>query len=108
MPAAAPPSLPPYWSRDTAVIVTVEIPGGTQEQYEETNRLLAAAEWFPPEGFIAHAAGPDGSGGWRVVDFWESEDDFLAFVERARPIFERGGLSSVLPKVQEAVNVIVR
>ncbi|MCX5227788.1 hypothetical protein ABZY16_11950 [Streptomyces sp. NPDC006553] len=91
-----------------AVIVTVEIPGGTQEQYEETTRLLEATDWFPPEGFLAHAAGPDGSGGWRVVDFWDSEDAFLAFVEKARPIFERGGVSTILPTVQEAVNVIVK
>ncbi|MFJ2937548.1 hypothetical protein ACIO8G_32860 [Streptomyces sp. NPDC087219] len=91
-----------------AVIVTVEIPGGTQEQYEETTRLLEASDWFPPAGFIAHAAGPDGSGGWRVVDFWESEDAFLAFAEKARPIFDRGGVRTILPTIQEAVNVIVR
>ncbi|MEU3481263.1 hypothetical protein ACI2LO_11020 [Streptomyces sp. NPDC033754] len=91
-----------------AVIVTVEIPGGTKEQYEETTRLLQAEEWFPPAGFIAHAAGPDGSGGWRVVDFWDSEDDFLAFAERARPIFDRNGVRSILPRVQEAVNVILK
>ncbi|MFH8578770.1 hypothetical protein [Streptomyces zaomyceticus] len=91
-----------------AVIVTVEIPGGTQEQYEETTRLLEATEWWPPTGFIAHAAGPDGNGGWRVVDFWDSEADFLAFVEQARPVFERGGLPPILPTVQEAVNVMVK
>ncbi len=91
-----------------AVIITVEIPGGTQEQYEETTRLLQATEWFPPAGFIAHAAGPDGSGGWRVVDFWESEDDFRAFAEKARPIFDRGGVRTILPTVQQAVNVMVR
>ncbi|MFI9295788.1 hypothetical protein H4W23_22620 [Streptomyces gardneri] len=91
-----------------AVIVTVEIPGRTQAEYEETHRQLIAAEWWPPRGFIAHAAGPDGTGGWRVVDFWDSEDDFLAFVEKARPIFERTGMPPVLPKVQEAVNVTVR
>ncbi|MCX4982533.1 antibiotic biosynthesis monooxygenase [Streptomyces sp. NBC_00572] len=91
-----------------AVIVTVEIPGGTQEQYEETTRLLKAAEWFPPAGFIAHAAGPDGSGGWRIVDFWDSEDAFLAFVEKAKPIFDQGGLRTILPTVQEAVSVILK
>ncbi|MFE0653675.1 antibiotic biosynthesis monooxygenase [Streptomyces sp. NPDC059534] len=91
-----------------AVIVTVEIPGGTQAQYEENTAQLKAAEWFPPAGFIAHAAGPDGTGGWRVVDFWESEDDFLAFVENARPIFERNGMRTMIPKVQEAVNVMLR
>ncbi|MFB7836622.1 antibiotic biosynthesis monooxygenase [Streptomyces sp. NPDC056056] len=91
-----------------AVIVTVEMPGGTQEQYEETIRLLEAAEWFPAEGFLAHAAGPDGTGGWRVVDFWDSEDAFLAFVEKARPIFEQAGVRTILPSVQQAVNVMLK
>ncbi|MFB7517683.1 antibiotic biosynthesis monooxygenase [Streptomyces sp. NPDC056144] len=91
-----------------AVIITVEIPGRTQAEYEETHAELAAAEWWPPKGFIAHAAGPDGSGGWRVVDFWESEEDFLAFLENARPIFERGGMPRVIPHVQQAVNVELR
>ncbi|MGV9690750.1 hypothetical protein ACWDUX_16745 [Streptomyces sp. NPDC003444] len=91
-----------------AVIVTVEIPGGTEEQYEEIMRRFGDADWFPADGLIAHAAGPDGEGGWKVVDFWDSEDRFLAFVERARPIMERAGISSMLPTVQQAVNVIVR
>ncbi|WP_435974737.1 antibiotic biosynthesis monooxygenase [Streptomyces sp. Qhu_M48] len=91
-----------------AVIVTIEIPGTTQQQYEEATRRLQETGWFPPEGFIAHAAGPDGSGGWRVVDFWESEETFLAFVERARSIFEESGLRTFLPSVQQAVSVMVR
>ncbi|MGW8764243.1 hypothetical protein ACWGN5_17235 [Streptomyces sp. NPDC055815] len=90
------------------VVVTVEIPGGTQEEYEETTRRIQAAEWFPPAGFIAHASGPDGSGGWRITDFFESEDDFLAFVEKARPIFEQTGTREFIPRVQQVVNVITR
>ncbi|AJF66528.1 hypothetical protein [Streptomyces vietnamensis] len=90
------------------VVVTVEIPGGTQEQYEETTRLIQAAEWFPPAGFIAHASGPDGTGGWRITDFFESEEDFLAFVEKARPIFEQTGTPQIIPRVQQAVNVVTR
>ncbi|WP_275431376.1 hypothetical protein [Streptomyces sp. CS081A] len=42
------------------------------------------------------------------MDFWDSEEQFLAFVERARPIMERAGISSMLPTVQQAVNVILR
>ncbi|MFB7937650.1 hypothetical protein ACWENA_19675 [Streptomyces sp. NPDC004779] len=91
-----------------AVIVTVEIPGGTQEQYEAATSRLSAAEWWPPQGFLAHAAGPDGSGGWRVVDFWESEEDFLAFAVKARPIFQETGMPPILPTFQEAVKVMVR
>ncbi|CAM5385013.1 hypothetical protein [Streptomyces tanashiensis] len=88
------------------VVVTIEIPGGTQEQYEETTRLIQGAEWFPPQGFIAHASGPDGSGGWRITDFFDSEENFLAFVEKARPMFEQSGMPPVMPNFQPAVNVI--
>ncbi|WP_426365230.1 hypothetical protein [Streptomyces sp. E-08] len=90
------------------VVVTVEIPGGTQEQYEETTRLIQDADWFPPEGFIAHASGPDGTGGWRITDFFDTEENFLAFVEKARPYFERTGTLQFVPRVQKAVNVMVR
>ncbi|MFJ9429499.1 hypothetical protein ACIRQY_07515 [Streptomyces sp. NPDC101490] len=91
-----------------AVIVTIEIPGGTREQYEKTTRSLGETDWFPPAGLLAHAAGPDGDGGWRIVDFWESEDEFLAFMEKGRPVFEREGVRTVLPTVQEATHVMVR
>ncbi|MEU8616405.1 antibiotic biosynthesis monooxygenase [Streptomyces sp. NPDC048623] len=88
------------------VIVTVEIPGGTQEQYERMTEQITSAPWFPMPGFLAHAGGPDGTGGWRVVDFWESEAAFRAFVEKAMPIFHENG-AQVMPKVDEAVKVIV-
>ena len=32
-----------------------------------------------PAGCIAHLAGPQGDGGWRVIDVWESEDAANAF-----------------------------
>ncbi|MFJ9808012.1 hypothetical protein ACIRTB_07265 [Streptomyces sp. NPDC101158] len=91
-----------------AVIVTIEIPGGTQEMYERTHARVTAAPWFPPEGFIAHLAGPDGMGGWRVVDVWESEDAFRAFVEQATPIFQETGMPPVIPKVDPLTTVLVR
>ncbi|MEU6978704.1 MULTISPECIES: antibiotic biosynthesis monooxygenase [unclassified Streptomyces] len=91
-----------------AVIVTLEIPGGTQEQYERTNDRITHASWFPPPGFIAHAAGPDGTGGWRVVDLWESEEAFRAFVEKATPIFQETGMPPVLPRIDPLTNVVVK
>ncbi|MFF6774281.1 hypothetical protein ACFY8W_12030 [Streptomyces sp. NPDC012637] len=91
-----------------AVIVTVEIPGGTREVYERTTEKITSAPWWPAKGFLAHAAGPDGTGGWRVVDFWESEADFMAFAEKAAPIFQEEGMSQAAPRVEEAVNVILK
>ncbi|MFF0748169.1 antibiotic biosynthesis monooxygenase [Streptomyces sp. NPDC004267] len=89
------------------VIVTVEIPGGTKEQYEQNTEQITSADWWPMPGFLAHAAGPDGTGGWRVVDFWESAEAFHAFVEKATPIFRSSGTPPVMPRIDEAVNVMV-
>ncbi|GAA2788287.1 hypothetical protein [Streptomyces showdoensis] len=91
-----------------AVIVTIEVPGLTQEVYERATAALVAAPWWPARGFLAHAAGPDGSGGWRVVDFWESEEDFRAFVEQARPIFVEHGMPPLMPRIDPAVKVMTR
>ncbi|MDT9693227.1 hypothetical protein Q5762_33870 [Streptomyces sp. P9(2023)] len=91
-----------------AVIVIVEFPGATQEMYEQSSAQVTAAPWWPAEGFIAHAAGPDGSGGWRVVDFWESQESFVAFTEKAMPILQSSGMPTPIPTFQDAVNVILR
>jgi hypothetical protein len=41
----------------------------------------------PPEGLIAHTAGRDGSGVWRVFDIWESPEHAERFrEERLMPI----------------------
>jgi hypothetical protein len=31
------------------------------------------------KGFVSHAGGPSPSGGWRVVEVWESQEDGEAF-----------------------------
>ncbi len=60
-----------------AVAVTVDIAGGTPQQYEQV-----AATLFPdgklPEGWLVHVAGPTESG-WRVVNVVPSQEDFEAF-----------------------------
>ncbi|MEU8762304.1 hypothetical protein [Streptomyces sp. NPDC048659] len=91
-----------------AVVVTIEVPGLTQEVYERAIAGIVAAEWWPMPGFLAHAAGPDGSGGWRVVDFWESEDEFLAFIRQAQPIFVENGMPPIVPRIDPAVKVMTR
>lgn len=49
--------------------------GVTQDEFEAVHKLVAAAE--PPKGLIFHSSGPI-EGGWMVVDFWESRNDFDA------------------------------
>jgi hypothetical protein len=38
------------------------------------------------KGFVSHAGGPNPSGGWRVVEVWESEEDAQTwFDESVKP-----------------------
>jgi hypothetical protein len=60
-----------------AVAVTIDIPGGTEQQYE---RVIATI--FPegklPEGWLVHVAGPS-ENGWRVLNVVQSQEQFEAF-----------------------------
>ena len=62
-----------------AIGILVETPGGTQEQYDIVLESLDLGGKNPP-GQIFHIAGPTDDG-WRVVDLWESREDFDRFFE---------------------------
>ena len=47
--------------------------------YDETIERVIPDPSNPPDGMLAHAAGPDPSGGWRVTDIWESESQWESF-----------------------------
>jgi hypothetical protein len=62
-----------------------EVPTLTEEIYggmlEQMRPVLQSAK-----GFIAHSGGPSPSGGWRVVEMWDSEDEAQRwFDENVRP-----------------------
>ncbi|MDX6647925.1 MAG: hypothetical protein QOK40_3652 [Miltoncostaeaceae bacterium] len=61
-----------------AIGILVEIPGGTQANYDAVIARMDLQN-NPPEGCLVHMAGPT-EGGWRVVDVWESQDHFDRFV----------------------------
>ena len=71
-------------------------PPFTQEQYEETIRLLTGGrvdsptDW-PVEGLLAHIAG-QGESTFRVVDVWESEEALNRFAEIIGPILREAGV----------------
>jgi hypothetical protein len=67
------------------VLMIGEVPSLTEEIYAgmigEMAPLMRAHK-----GFISHAGGPSPSGGWRVVETWESEEDGQAwFEENVKP-----------------------
>jgi hypothetical protein len=61
-----------------SIVLMLELPGMTPRTYEEINERIG----FPasaPEGLEAHIAGVEETG-MRVVDVWESEDQFQSFL----------------------------
>ena len=72
-----------------AIAMMVDNTEGTQEIYAKVRERLGLEK---PAGGIFHAAGPSPSGGWRVIEVWESEEDAKRFVkERLLPAFEAVG-----------------
>jgi hypothetical protein len=65
-----------------AVLVILELPGTTTEQYEKVNEVLGVtSEADAPEGLISHTAGVTDEG-LLIVDLWESEEAAAAFFAR--------------------------
>ena len=60
------------------IAMLMEIPGGTQKMYDDVMADLALEG--VPEGGICHVAAPM-EGGWRVLDVWESQEQFERFFE---------------------------
>ena len=68
-----------------AVLMIGEVPNLTEEIYGgmvgQMMPLMRASK-----GFISHAGGPSPSGGWRVVEVWETEEDGKRwFEDNVRP-----------------------
>ena len=60
-----------------AVLVTADVPGQTQEKYDQMLDVLGHA-LRQAKGFIAHGAGPAGDG-WRSFEIWESQEAATEF-----------------------------
>lgn len=71
------------------IAVLVDNPTGSQEIYEsvrEQLKLEGAA------GGIAHIAGPSPTGGWRVIELFDSEEEARSFMkERLGPALQAAG-----------------
>jgi len=61
-----------------AVLVTAEVPGQTQQGYDDMLGGLAALIRQAP-GFVAHMAHPVEGHGWRVLEIWDSKAQSDAF-----------------------------
>jgi len=67
------------------VLMIGEVPNMTEEIYAGMIGQMAPL-MRASRGFISHAAGPSPTGGWRVVEAWESEEDSAKwFDENVKP-----------------------
>jgi heme-degrading monooxygenase HmoA len=75
------------------VLMMMDMPGTTVEQYERVNELMGIGDGDrAPQGLIQHVAGSDDHG-MTVVDVWESEEALGAFVEgRLKPALAAAGI----------------
>ena len=81
-----------------AVVMMVDNPEGTQEVYDKVRAHLGIDR---PAGGIFHVAGPSPTGGFRVIELWESEEDARGFLrERFAPALQAIGVSGRPPQVQ--------
>jgi hypothetical protein len=83
---------------NVAVAMMVDNPEGSQEVYEQIRAHLGLDK---PAGGIFHVAGPSPTGGWRVIEVWESEEEANRFFqERFVPALRALGLSGPSPPRQ--------
>jgi hypothetical protein len=64
-----------------AIMIVHQGADWNQELYDQTMERVIPDPSNPPDGLIAHFGGPDESGGWRVCDIWESQDQWERFAE---------------------------
>ncbi len=81
-----------------AVVMMLDNPGGSQEVYE---RLRAHLGLDKPAGGIFHVAGPSPTGGFRVIELWESEEGARTFLrESFAPALQAIGAAGPAPDIQ--------
>jgi hypothetical protein len=77
-----------------AVLMVIEAPGATREEYDRTNEILGIrGDDDAPEGLIQHVAAFDDEG-LVIADVWESEESLGRFYEqRLGAALEESGVS---------------
>lgn len=84
-------------------------PEGTQEQYDAARDRIGVTSANMPAGSVLHVAGASPTGGWRVVEIWESEDAARAFDEETLlPLLAQVGVERPEPTVWQVHNLVVR
>jgi hypothetical protein len=77
-----------------SVMLIVEVPGFTQEQYDAVSKELGSQGAFP-ESLKFHATGSI-EGGWQIVEVWNSVDDYQEFAHsHLKKTFANHGVTGI-------------
>lgn len=80
------------------VAMLIDNPDGSQDLYEG---LRAELQLDAPAGGAVHVAGPGPTGGWRVIEVWESVEEASRFLkERFLPALKALGFTGRPPQPQ--------
>jgi heme-degrading monooxygenase HmoA len=90
-----------------AVLMMLEVPGGTLEQYERANELMGiTGDDDAPEGLVSHVAAVT-EDGIVIADVWESEAALETFFEeRAGAALAEAGMPQAQPRIAQVHNHI--
>jgi hypothetical protein len=92
-----------------AIAFLFDNPNGSQEQYDAVRGKLDVSEDNPPEGAILHVAGASPTGGWRVIEVWETREAQQKFTEeKLAPLFKEVGVNRGEPQTWEVHNIMKR
>jgi len=81
------------------VRIQTTIPGINQEQFDAIHKIVMAGE--PPPGLLFHSSAPI-EGGWLVLDFWESRQEYDSAMPVVQNAIESAGVTpSGPPTVEE-------
>jgi hypothetical protein len=92
-----------------AVLMVLEVPGGTVKQYERANELMGiTGDDDAPDGLVSHVAAVT-EAGIVIADVWESEVALETFFEeRAGAALAEAGMPEAKPHVARVHNHIRR
>ncbi len=75
--------------------IRIKLPGITEEQFETAHDHINP-DRTAAQGLVFHSSGPI-EGGWGVIDFWESREDFEAFQGRIPEGMAAAGVTAAGP-----------
>jgi hypothetical protein len=89
-----------------AILMVLELPGATVEQYDKVHEVMADSGGADAEGLVSHVAGPTDDG-LLIIDVSESEDAMNRFVgEQVAPAMEEVGVPQARPRIFPVHNLI--